>query len=423
MWTVRRLHALLPTLVLAVSVGGVVASSAPASADLAPPGPLGGPLLTGVDLTSAGPVAPPPVSAASYVLADLDSGQVLAAKDPHGQYAPASTLKTLTALTLIPRLDPATMVTPTRDDIAVDGSKVGLVTQLSYSVKDLFTAMLVVSGNDAAGTLATAAGGQQIATGLMNDEAVRLQAHDTHAVNTSGLDAAGQMSSAYDLALIARAGMALPDFRTYVAIRRTTIPAPGGATIEIDNHDRLLGTYAGAIGIKNGFTEAARASFVAAATRGGHTLVVALMRADPAVWKEAAAMLDWGFAAAANGAQPVGRLVDPLTQAPAADPAQPAGQPAAAGPATAQPAAVSRAQGGSSPSLPVAGVIGLVALLLVALLLVGLRRRAVVNARARRRAFARRRSMPPADLQRPAELPPYPVPAPCEQEPRATVGG
>ena len=424
MRTVCRLRALLPTLVLVLSVGGTLASTTPVHADPAPPGPLGGPLLTGTGVISAGAIAPPPVSAASYVLADLDGGQVLAAKDPHGRYAPASTLKTLTALTLIPRLDPASMVSPARDDIAVDGSKVGLVTQLSYSVKDLFTAMLVVSGNDAAGTLATAAGGQQVATGLMNEEAVRLQAGDTHAVNTSGLDAAGQVSSAYDLALIARAGMALPDFRTYVAIRRTTIPAPGGATIEIDNHDKLLGTYAGAIGIKNGFTEAARASFVAAATRDGHTLVVALMRADPAVWKEAAAMLDWGFAATARGAQPVGRLVDPQPLAPAAGPARPAPSAAAAPPAN-----VSRARAGSSPALPVAGVVGLlglllVALLLVGLLLVGLRRRAVVKARTRRRALGRRvRPAPHEGLERPAEFSPYPTSAPGEQEPRPAAGG
>ncbi len=424
MRTVCRLRALLPILVLVLSVGGTLASRTPVHADPAPPGPLGGPLLTGTGVVSGGTIAPPPVSAASYVLADLEGGQVLAAKDPHGRYAPASTLKTLTALTLIPRLDPASMVSPARDDIAVDGSKVGLVTQLSYSVKDLFTAMLVVSGNDAADTLATAVGGQQVATGLMNEEAVRLQAGDTHAVNTSGLDAAGQVSSAYDLALIARAGMALPDFRTYVAIRRTTIPAPGGATIEIDNHDKLLGTYAGAIGIKNGFTEAARASFVAAATRDGHTLVVALMRADPAVWKEAAAMLDWGFAATARGAQPVGRLVDPQPLAPAAGPARPSPSAAAA-----PPADVSRARAGSSPALPVAGVVGLlglllVALLLVGLLLVGLRRRAVVKARTRRRALARRvRPAPNEGLERPAEFSPYPVSAPSEQEPRPAVGG
>ena len=135
----------------------------------------------------------------------------------------------------------------------------------------------------------------------MNAEAARLQARDTHAVNPSGLDAEGQVSSAYDLALIARAGMAMPDFREYVATQTSSISAPKKKRIEIYNHNRLLREYDGAIGIKNGYTTAARASFVGAATRGGRTLVVTLMRADPLVWHEAAALLDWGFAAVEAG--------------------------------------------------------------------------------------------------------------------------
>lgn len=377
MRTSRRLRALLP--VLAVTV--TVTLAGPASAD----GPLGGTLLQGTGIIAASPVdpAPPAVSAASFVVADLDNGDVLAAKDPHGQYAPASTLKTLTAVTLLPRLDPAAQVTPTQDNANVDGSKVGLVPSMSYTAKDLFTALLVVSANDAAGALATAVGGQPVATGLMNQEATRLQALDTHAANTSGLDAPGQVSSAYDLALIARAGMAMPDFRSYVAIRRSTIPAPGGKTIEIDTHDRLLRDYDGAIGIKNGYTDTARASFVGAATRNGRTLVVTLMRADPAVWKEAAALLDWGFLATAQRARPVGHLVDPTPPpSPSALPEPPAANQLAQ---TSTAAASSAVQdGGTSPVVPVAVAAGLLGLLVL------LRRRAVVKARARRRAAARR---------------------------------
>lgn len=386
MSTRRRLRALLP--VLAASVTLVTAMAAPAAlAD----GPVGGPRLAGPDVATASPAdpAPPPVSAASYVVADVGSGAVLAAKDPHGQYAPASTLKTLTAVTLIPRLDPGTLVTPTRQDVGVDGSKVGLVTDLAYTVKDLFTALLVVSGNDAAGALGTAVGGQQVATGLMNTEAARLQAFDTHAVNTSGLDAPGQVSSAYDLALIARAGLALPDFRAYVGTRRSFIPAPGGRTIEIDSHNRLLGTYDGALGVKNGFTEAARASFVGAASRNGHTLVVTLMRADPAVWKDAAALLDWGFAATLRGQARIGQLVSPVPP-----PTGPAPRVSPDVGLHVAPVATSRAVGdeGTSPVVPLAAATGLLGALVV------LRRRTVVKTRAKRRAATRR---PPA---RPAEV-------------------
>lgn len=270
-------------------------------------------LASRATIVSAGAPALPATTAAGWLVADLDTGDVLAAKDPHGRYAPASTLKTLTAETLIPKLDRRTLVTPTWDDVNVDGSKVGLVTSVRYPVDELFRSMLVVSGNDSALALATANGGLAKTVAEMNAEAHRLQADDTHAVNDNGLDARGQTSSAYDLALIARAGMQLPDFRDYVATKRAHIRgAKPGTAIAISSHDKLLWNYDGAIGIKNGFTVAARATFVGAATRGGHTLVVTLMRTNPRYWPEAAALLDWGFKATSQGVTPVGRLVDPL---------------------------------------------------------------------------------------------------------------
>ena len=275
-------------------------------------GAVGGTLLAthGV-VKAAGTPALPATAAAGWLVADLDTGAVLAAKDPHGRYAPASTLKTLTALTLIPKLDPHRSYRPRFEDVNVEGSRVGLVDTVSYPIGQLFTAMLVVSGNDAANSLAAANGGVAKTVGEMNAEAERIQATDTHAVNANGLDGAGQVSSPYDLALIARAGMQLPDFRKYVSIKRSQIRGPGGTTIAIGTHDKLLWNYDGAIGIKNGYTTTARATFVGAATRGGHTLVVTLMRTNPRYWPEAASLLDWGFSALAHDPEPVGRLVDP----------------------------------------------------------------------------------------------------------------
>src|SRR5512144_1861293 len=144
----------------------------------------------------------------------------------------------------------------------------------------------------------------------MNERARQLGALDTVARTPSGLDVAGQTSSAYDLALIARAGLGLPEFRRYVATRRADFPAPGGRRFEIYTHNRLLVRYPGALGVKNGFTSTARASFVGAARRGDRTLVVTLLRAQPRVWDEAARLLDWGFTAGAR-ARPVGTLVEP----------------------------------------------------------------------------------------------------------------
>ncbi len=277
--------------------------------------PIGGAMLgTSGTVVASGTPALPRTAAASWLVADLDSGEVLASHNPHGRFAPASTLKTLTAQTLIPRLDREQRVRPTFDDLNVDGSRVGLVQQVSYPVRELFTAMLVVSGNDAANALATANGGLAKTIAEMNAEAGRLQAYDTHAVNPNGLDDPAQLSSAYDLALIARAAMQLPDFRDYVRIKRAAISGPGGRAIQIATHDHLLWNYPGAIGIKNGYTTRARATFVGAATRGGHTLVVTLMKTNPRYWPEAAALLDWGFAAQRVGATPIGHLVDPAPE-------------------------------------------------------------------------------------------------------------
>jgi D-alanyl-D-alanine carboxypeptidase (penicillin-binding protein 5/6) len=276
--------------------------------------PVGGPLLAGhgvvVRPLPGAPSLPTNTTASAWLVADLDTGQVLAAKAPHEKYLPASTLKTLTAVTLIPRLDPHQMVKATYRDAIVDGSKVGLVPGMSYSVRKLLTAMLVVSGNDAADALAGANGGIGKTVRNMNEEATHLQAYDTFARTPSGLDGPGESTTAYDLALIARAGLQMPDFRKYVGTVKSTVPAPHHKHFQIYTHNRLLTSYRGAIGVKNGYTVAASATYVGAATRHGHTIVVTLLHANPYFWPEAKSLLNWGFAAEGK-VDPVGTLVAP----------------------------------------------------------------------------------------------------------------
>jgi D-alanyl-D-alanine carboxypeptidase (penicillin-binding protein 5/6) len=292
-----------------------LAGAPAAMADDSPAPPVGGPLLKGhgvvVSPLVGAPSVPTGLTAGAWLVADADTGEVLAAKAPHARYLPASTLKTLTALTLIPRLDPAQEVKATYDDAVVDGSKVGLVPGMRYPVRTLFKAMLVVSGNDAAGALAEAAGGMRRTVGLMNGVAQRLQANDTVARTPSGLDAPGESTSAYDLALIARAGLKVPDFRSYFGTLKGRVPAPHHKHFQIYTHNRLLTTYRGMVGGKNGYTVAAHATYVGVATRGGHTLIVSLLHAQPYFWNEARDLLDWGFAARGH-VVPVGELVNPV---------------------------------------------------------------------------------------------------------------
>ncbi len=125
-----------PTRLLSAALVALVASAGPATAASDEDGQIGGDRLgsPGVVVDVDAPKLPEGLTAASWLVADLDSGEVLAAKDPHGRYAPASTLKTLTAVTLIPVLEPDRKVVPTFDDINVEGSKVGLVQRVGYPV-------------------------------------------------------------------------------------------------------------------------------------------------------------------------------------------------------------------------------------------------------------------------------------------------
>ena len=301
----------------AVAVAAALAVAAPTSAHAEPGDVVGGQALasTGVVVSRTPGVPPiPNVSAQGWLVADVGSGEVLAARNAHGRFLPASTLKTLTAVALLPGLDLTRSYDPTWEDVNIEGSKVGLTQGTRVPVGKLAEAMLVVSGNDAANALANAAGGLHASVAKMNATAKRLQAYDTLARNPSGLDAPGQVTSPYDLALIARAGLAMPQFAKYVSTLREFMPAPGGKRFEIYNHNKLLTRYQGNIGIKTGYTFKARRTYVGAARRNGRTLVVTLLKAETS-YPDARALLDWGFAAAGRTA-PVGRLVDPLPEAP-----------------------------------------------------------------------------------------------------------
>ncbi|MGO4341341.1 D-alanyl-D-alanine carboxypeptidase family protein [Pedococcus sp. 2YAF34] len=298
---------------------------------------VGGPRLASTGLVAdlpPGVPRPPALRDVSWLLADLDTGQVIAAKAPHARLRPASTLKTLTALTLIPKVSPDRVVVATNTDADADGTRVGLVPGLGYTGRQLFQALLMSSGNDAAYALAAAAGGRMATIAAMNAMADQLGAHDTVAVDPSGLDAKGQTSSAYDLALIGRAALKLQDFRTYVTTKQAPFPGRRDprthkrASYVINNHNKLLYNYEGTIGVKNGYTEAAHRTYISAVTRGGRTYLLTEMYGLDSSWRPQAAMYDWAFRYAAK-ARPVGTLVAPGTvttpPAPAPSPAAVAG--------------------------------------------------------------------------------------------------
>jgi D-alanyl-D-alanine carboxypeptidase len=223
------------------------------------PEPIGGEQLAAIGTPVVSPAAPvlPEIDAASWLIADLNTGDVLAARNAHLPLPPASTLKLLAALVLLPDIDPGLTYDATDGDASVEGSRVGLVPEETYSKSDLEHGLMLASGNDAAHALAEIAGGQQAGVAAMNAEAIRLGAFNTAAKTPHGLDEPGQVSTAYDLALIARA--ALADEGLAELMQTTTYDFPGldGATYQIQNQNRLLGRYEGAIGLKTGYTSGA----------------------------------------------------------------------------------------------------------------------------------------------------------------------
>ena len=301
------------------AVSGIQGRVVPVTGAPAVPDPTGGAQLgaPGVIVNlAAGVPAPPAMPGASFLIADMDTGQILAARAPHTPRLPASTLKALTALTLIPRLDASATIMVEPQDVRVEGSRIGILAGTAYSVPTLFRGLLMASGNDAAYTLARANRGAAVTLREMNATAEDLGAFDTVAKDPSGLDQPGQTSSAYDLALIGRAAMKLPDFRGYVSTKTAAVPggrSSDGKTVpgfKINNHNTLLYNYQGAIGVKNGYTIAAKQTFIAAATRAGKTYIVTQMASPNGSWRPTAALLDWAFA---HGTQvtPIGTLVEP----------------------------------------------------------------------------------------------------------------
>src|SRR5579862_6109757 len=204
-----------------LAAAGVVlaalAAGAPAAA-AASSGTIGGAQLAGRGVIvnySSGIQKLPGIKASAWIVADAGTGQVLAAKNPHGWFRPASTLKVLTAISLIPVLNPDATTVASKQATSVSPNIVGLLAGHAYKVSDLFTALLTISANDAAMALAQATGLLSRGMADINAEAHHLQADDTVAVTPNGLDAPGQHVSAYDLALFARQALTLPAFLKY----------------------------------------------------------------------------------------------------------------------------------------------------------------------------------------------------------------
>lgn len=260
-------------------------------------------VTTHADIAQPFGSAPIPAGPApNWLIADLDSGQVLAEQNGYAVTPPASTIKVLLALTALDEVGLDDTVVASPADTAVECNCAGIKPGQTYTARQLLDALLLVSGNDAANALADMLGGPEAAVAKMNAKAAEVGATATHASTPSGLDGPDGpgATTPHDLAVIFRAAMANPVFAEITAAPTAMFPTDAGER-PLVNMNELLHRYPGAFGGKTGFTDAARKTYVGGASRDGRRLVVAMMyglirEGGPNYWDQAGALLDWGFA-------------------------------------------------------------------------------------------------------------------------------
>lgn len=236
------------------------------------------------------------VSAQSAVLIDASDGSVLFSKNENERLPMASTTKIMTALVTIENYDISKTVSVSKSAVGVEGSSVYLFEGEQMTMENLLYCMLLESANDAATAIAVeVAGSVEAFADMMNEKAKQLRLNNTHFTNPHGLDNSEHYTSAYDLAQIARAALQNPTFREIVSTYKKTVPlnSTNGVRLLI-NHNRLLRTYDGAIGVKTGYTKRSGRCLVSAAERDGLTLIAVTINA-PNDWHDHTAMLDMGF--------------------------------------------------------------------------------------------------------------------------------
>lgn len=240
--------------------------------------------------------APLSLSAQSAVLMDFHSGAVLYESNARQRMGMASTTKLMTALTVVRLTDTDLTVTVSKDAVGIEGSSLYLFEGERLTVEELLYGLLLSSANDAAAALAIFCSGSigKFAD-EMNNLAAELGLEDTHFVNPHGLYDEDHYTTAYDLGVIAREVLKNDLLRKICATYKAPLPLNGeaGGRLAV-NHNKLLRSYDGAIGMKTGFTKKTGRCLVSAAERGGLTLICVTLNA-PDDWRDHTAMLDYGY--------------------------------------------------------------------------------------------------------------------------------
>ncbi len=240
--------------------------------------------------------SPPAISAESAILMNPENGAVYFEKNADTPMGMASTTKLMTALVIAEEMDPSRVISVSEEAVGTEGSSIYLIKGEELTVYELLCALLLSSANDAATALAIAlAGSVENFAALMNERAARMGLRKTHFTNPHGLYDEDHYTTARELSLIGAEVLKHPLLREIVATYKMTISHDGTPDQRLlVNHNKLLRTYKGAMGMKTGFTKKTGRTLVSAAERDGMTLVAVTLNA-PDDWRDHTALLDYGF--------------------------------------------------------------------------------------------------------------------------------
>lgn len=238
-----------------------------------------------------------PVSAVAAALVEAETGVLLFAHRGDVPLPMASTTKIMTAAIALEYGKPQASFTIPKEAVGVEGSSLYLTEGEVFTVEELLYGLMLESGNDAAVALAMAvAGDVDSFVKLMNLKAAELGLKNTHFANPHGLTAEGHYTTAEELARITAYALGIEGFEEICSTKSKCLESEGHITRYLSNHNKLLSSYSGMIGVKTGYTEAAGRCLVTAARRGDMTLVAVTLN-DRDDWDDHRRMLDYGFSA------------------------------------------------------------------------------------------------------------------------------
>jgi D-alanyl-D-alanine carboxypeptidase (penicillin-binding protein 5/6) len=237
------------------------------------------------------------ISAKAWIVID-DNDSVLSEKFPSAKLPPASTVKLVTAMVALDRLDPAATVTVSRRAKAARSGKPRLLASEVLTVSDLLHLALMRSNNSAAVALAEAAGESESAfVAMMNQKAREIGANDTRFENASGLPKGRQYTTARDLTIILKKALTYPLIREILGKKAWLVKTASGRELYLSNTDNLLWSRSNMIGGKTGFTCSARHCFVGAMDTDKGLIYTAVLGAPSRsrLWKSTQLLADIGI--------------------------------------------------------------------------------------------------------------------------------